>query len=575
MGCATCSTGGCGSGPEMAGCGSGGSCKCNRLNTFDWLSNIELPELDQFNVVEVSFKSGARKGFYLNHFSSRAIIGDMVVVESGNGFDVGSITLSGELVKLQMKKKRVKETAMLPSIIRRANERDIERLEDARGQEQQAMVLARAISHQLKLDMKIGDVEYQGDRRKATFYYTADGRVDFRELIKLFAKEFRVKIEMRQIGARQESARIGGIGSCGRELCCSTWLTDFKSVSTAAARYQNLAINQAKLSGQCGRLKCCLNFELDTYMDALEDFPDKADKLETEAGSAVLIKTDIFKRTLYYIYRKEGFTKSYALSVERVKEILAMNKKGTKPMELNSSKMLAAELEENVGYGDLTGVVELSDLEKHNKTKRRRKRGNTDRAKDGKSSNSSNTPRNRTEQRKSSTKPKQDNKNTPIDKLNNRKGSNRSNNNRNQSSTKKSSNEGNPPSKKKTTRHPNQKKPNQTNRGNQENRRSEGDDISPKTPITGDKPVNKSGTNNRSNNRNPQNKNENKPPRNRNRRNRPNKNTNPDNKPNPQNNTTPNKKEDNQQENVQKKTNNRRNRNRNRNFRKKKGDDES
>lgn len=295
----------------------------------------------------------------------------MVVVESGNSFDVGRITLSGELVKLQLKKKKVKAKTIFPRVIRRANERDLERLAEARAAEPETMVKARAIARQLGLDMKVGDVEYQGDKRKATFYYTADGRVDFRELIKLYAREFRVKIEMRQIGARQESARIGGLGSCGRELCCSTWLSDFKSVSTAAARYQNLAINQAKLSGQCGRLKCCLNFELDTYMDALEDFPDRADRLETEAGMAVLIKTDIFKRIMYYIYKKEGFGKTYALSVERVKEIQALNRKGQKPLELQSSEVLT-EAEPSVDYGDVTGGVEWSDLDKHAKKKKRR-----------------------------------------------------------------------------------------------------------------------------------------------------------------------------------------------------------
>jgi cell fate regulator YaaT (PSP1 superfamily) len=328
MGCSTCSTGGCGSSSSSgaAGCGSKGNCSCNRLNTFDWLSDIKLPDFEEFNIVEVSFKNGSRKGFFLNPGYFQVNKGDDVVVESGTGYDIGRISLTGELVKLQMKKKRFKDPALVASIIRRANERDLERMNDARKVEPQAIVRARSIVRNLNLDMKIGDVEFQGDKRKATFYYTADGRVDFRELIKLFAKDFRVKIEMRQIGARQESARIGGIGSCGRELCCSTWLSDFKSVSTAAARYQNLAINQAKLSGQCGRLKCCLNFELDTYMDALEDFPTKAEKLETEAGLAVLMKTDIFKKTMFYTYKKEGFSKIYPLKVERVKEILALNR---------------------------------------------------------------------------------------------------------------------------------------------------------------------------------------------------------------------------------------------------------
>jgi len=240
------------------GCGSGG---CNKLNTYDWLSRMDLPDSNDFGYVEVSFKNGSRKSFY--HYSphSHAVTGDMVVVESGAGMDVGKISLSGDLVRLQMKKKNVDQEGIVHKIVRRANERDLEKLHEARSKEKQTMIKARIIARKLELDMKIGDVEYQGDKRKATFFYTAEGRVDFRELIKQYAKEFRVKIEMRQIGARQESSRIGGIGSCGRELCCSTWLTDFRSVSTAAARYQNLAINQTKLSGQCGRLKCCLNFE--------------------------------------------------------------------------------------------------------------------------------------------------------------------------------------------------------------------------------------------------------------------------------------------------------------------------
>ncbi|NRA50282.1 MAG: hypothetical protein HRU12_14210, partial [Phaeodactylibacter sp.] len=224
--------------------------------------------------------------------------------------------------------------------------------------------------------MKIGDVEYQGDKRKATFYYTADGRVDFRELIRHYAKEFRVKIEMRQIGARQESARIGGLGSCGRELCCSTWLTDFKSVTTAAARYQNLAINQSKLSGMCGRLKCCLNYELDTYLDALEQFPKNADKLQTKAGTAILIKTDIFKGLMYYAYQKEsGRGKLYTLEASRVKEIKVMNKKGEKPTDLVSLQVIFEDDSEDIdmGFEDVTGVIELPE-EKRSKKRRKKKR---------------------------------------------------------------------------------------------------------------------------------------------------------------------------------------------------------
>lgn len=383
MGCASCSAGGCGvssadSSSNPSGCKGEGSCGCNKMNTYDWLSDIELPEYNAFDVVEVSFKNGARKGFYVNQSFVRAETGDNVVVESGNGYDVGTITLSGELVRLQMKKKKVSKSQVLPNIIRRANERDFERLKEARALEQETMVKARAISRVLKLDMKVGDVEYQGDKRKATFYYTADGRVDFRELIKQFAKEFKVKIEMRQIGARQESARIGGLGSCGRELCCSTWLTDFKSVSTAAARYQNLAINQAKLSGQCGRLKCCLNYELDTYMDALTDFPKKADVLLTEAGKATLVKTDIFKRTMYYQYRDGKNTKFYPLEVGRVKDILAINAEGKKPIELMPvGHSLTEPTVEEPDYRAVNDVLELAPMEK-----RRRKRKNRNNAKD-------------------------------------------------------------------------------------------------------------------------------------------------------------------------------------------------
>ena len=247
MGCSSCSTGKDG---KPGGCKSNGGCStggCNRLNTYDWLSKLDIHDTDGFDIVEVSFSQGSRKYFYHNPPQARTMTGDSVVVETDAGYDIGVISLSGELVRMQMRKKRVDKKHVLKKVIRRANERDLERLFEARALEKNTMIRARAVARTLDLDMKIGDVEYQADRRKATFYYTADGRVDFRELIRHFAKEFKVKIEMRQIGARQESARIGGIGSCGRELCCSTWLSDFKTVSTAAARYQNLAINQSCL----------------------------------------------------------------------------------------------------------------------------------------------------------------------------------------------------------------------------------------------------------------------------------------------------------------------------------------
>ena len=387
-GCTVCDDGtpkGC---KNNGGCATGG---CNKLNTYDWLSSMHIDDTEPFDIVEVSFKNGARKDFYRNPQHAEVITGDDAVVETGNGLDVGRVTLSGELVRLQLRKKDVEPDDILHNVIRRANDRDLERLAEARSMEMPTMIRARAIARTLGLEMKIGDVEYQGDRRKATFFYTADGRVDFRELIRHFAREFRVKIEMRQIGARQESARIGGLGSCGRELCCSTWLTDFKSVTTAAARYQNLAINQAKLSGMCGRLKCCLNYELDTYLDALEKFPKQADKLETQAGKAVLVKTDIFKGIMYYSYEKEqGRGKLYSLEIDRVEQIREMNKKGDKPVDLRSMQVIFDIPEEQeMDFEDVTGVIELPEEKRRKRNKSRNKRRKKPEPKSGKENNRS------------------------------------------------------------------------------------------------------------------------------------------------------------------------------------------
>ena len=377
MGCTGCSVALENGTPR--GCGSKGNCStggCNRMNTFDWLTEMDMRDVDEFRAVEVSFKNGSRKSFYNLPPHLHLSTGDMVAVEAKSGYDIGRISLSGELVRLQMKKKKFKDEHLIHGVIRRANERDLERLSEARSMERHTLVRARAIARSLDLEMKMGDIEYQGDKRKATFYYTANGRVDFRELIRHYAREFKVKIEMRQIGARQESARIGGLGSCGRELCCSTWLTDFKSVSTAAARYQNLAINQAKLSGQCGRLKCCLNYELDTYMEAVQAFPKKADRIQTEAGTATLVKTDIFKQLMFYSYtegRNRG--KLYALKVEQVKEIQLLNKQGEKPMDLGL--MIIAETQDGQqehDYEDVTGVIELPPEQRRKKKKRKNRR---------------------------------------------------------------------------------------------------------------------------------------------------------------------------------------------------------
>jgi len=372
MGCSSCANNKDG---VPSGCGSNGHCLtggCNKMNTFDWLNDMEINDPMQFTMVEVSFKQGSRKDFFRNPISNRTNTGDVVVVDAGSGYDVGRISLSGELVRLQLKKKKIPNDREFKNLVRVANRRDLEKLDEARALEQETMVRARIIARTLDLDMKISDVEFQGDKRKATFYYIAEGRVDFRELVRHYAKEFRIKIEMRQIGARQESARIGGLGSCGRELCCSTWLSDFKSVSTTAARYQNISINQTKLSGQCGRLKCCLNYELDTYMKALETFPKKAERLKTAKGDVSFIKMDIFKGIMYYGYNDPKLRgKITALTKERVAEIKAMNKKGEVPKDLIEYVAPDEELDVTDFDSDVTGVIDLPD-EKKRRNKRRK-----------------------------------------------------------------------------------------------------------------------------------------------------------------------------------------------------------
>jgi cell fate regulator YaaT (PSP1 superfamily) len=362
------SSGGCGSG----GCGSGG---CNRLNTYDWLTANGITDAEQFPIYEVSFKNGSSKEFSFCEKGLFIDSGEWVVVDTGGGYDVGKVSLSGELVRLQMKKKKIHEKKVVCKIVRKAHDRDLERLEEARKLEQFTLIKARAMARSIGLDMKIGDVQYQADHRKATFFFTSDGRVDFRELIRLYARDFKVKIEMRQIGARQESARIGGIGSCGRELCCSTWLTDFKSVATTAARYQNLAINQAKLSGQCGRLKCCLNYELDMYIDALKQFPPENIPLKFEKGRAVHIKTDIFKGLMYYNYEPNGARSSMlVLEKDKVFKIIEWNKQGTFPADAEELKYKFSDenAQPEADYEDVTGAVELPDAAKKRRKKKRK-----------------------------------------------------------------------------------------------------------------------------------------------------------------------------------------------------------
>ncbi len=378
MGCSTCAVSKDGT---PTGCGDKGHCSsgsCNKMNTFDWLTTLELNDPSDYHIVEVSFKKGTRKAFFMNSPSTRAMTGDMVIVEAATGYDVGRISLSGDLVRAQMKKKRTNEERVIHSVIRKANDRDLSKLADARAKEKPAMIKARQLARTLGLEMKIGEVEYQGDIRKATFYYIADGRVDFRELVRVYAKEFRVKIEMKQIGSRQESGLVGGVGACGRELCCSTWLSDFSTVTTAAARYQNIAINQTKLSGQCGRLKCCLNYELDMYIDALSEYPRKIDKLRTQQGMAYLMKVDIFSQLMFYTISTEyGRNIVVGLTKEQVIEYKKMNDNGEKPEKLiGADALIAAEATDKVvTFEGAGGEMEMPETKK--KSKNNRRKGNS------------------------------------------------------------------------------------------------------------------------------------------------------------------------------------------------------
>lgn len=334
---------------------------------------MKSPNQTEFeSIYEIRFKN-TRKAFFKNVNGLLLITGDYVVVESDRGFDVGQVSLGGILAELQMKKKRVnRKSDKIRKIYRTATSDDLKKLQKARSREQETLVRTRAIIRTLNLDMKMSDVEYQGDNTKAIFYYIADQRVDFRELIKSLANEFRIRVEMKQIGLRHESGLVGGIGSCGRELCCSTWLTDFKSVSTSAARFQNLSLNPMKISGQCGRLKCCLNYELDTYLDALEDIP-KIDRIQTDLGQANLQKTDIFKRIMWFSYETESTW--IPLSVDKVVQMAAMNKEGVKPASLRSldtPEEISAE--ESLDFVDVVGQSTLREEPKRKKRKKKKKK---------------------------------------------------------------------------------------------------------------------------------------------------------------------------------------------------------
>ena len=371
--------GSCGTGSSPGGCQSHGSCSsgsCNRMNVHDWLANLPFSDPESgCRIVEVSFNNGSRKDYFKNTTTYFFEKGDMIAVEGVSGFDVGSVNMTGELVRLQLKKNNVKEeSADIKKILRRANETDLNKCKETKAREKDVMIRSRAIAKQLNLDMKVAEVEIQADGRKATFFYIADDRVDFRELIKIFAGEFKVKVEMKQIGARQEAGKVGGIGSCGRELCCSTWLTDFKSVNTNAARYQNLSINQTKLSGQCGRLKCCLNYELDTYLDALQNFPDDCDMIEVARNRAFLVKKDIFRNLMWYTMPDSN--KQYPLTIESAKKIKALNRQGIKPDELETVEVVSKKpVEIEPTYVDVVGQISLKSLEKTSRKRRDNERG--------------------------------------------------------------------------------------------------------------------------------------------------------------------------------------------------------
>ena len=325
MACSSCST----KDGQPNGCKNNGTCGtdgCNKLTVFDWLSNMSLPSgMAPFDFVEVRFKNGRKE--YLQFSDDLTLsIGDIVATQASSGHDVGLVSLAGELVRVQMKKKKIPTKGEgVMKVYRKATQKDIDIWQSVRDKEEVMKVRAREIAIKLNLKMKISDIEFQGDGSKATFYYTAEERVDFRQLIKDFAKEFSTRIEMRQIGFRQEASRLGGIGSCGRELCCSTWLTDFRSVNTSAARYQQLSLNPQKLAGQCGKLKCCLNYELDSYLEALNAFPKTDAKIYTQKGTAVCQKIDIFKGVLWYAYEGDWMN-WYTIAAEDATEMISLNK---------------------------------------------------------------------------------------------------------------------------------------------------------------------------------------------------------------------------------------------------------
>lgn len=369
MACSSCGT----ENGLPKGCKNNGACGtagCGKLSVFDWLVNMSQPvDTLRFPYVEVRFKN-ERKEFFHNSENLSLSMGDVVAVAASSGHDVGMVSLTGDLVRIQMKQKNVKPGAEILKIYRKANQRDIDVWQECREKEHQMMLDARRISRETGLDMKISDVEYQGDATKATFYYTSEERVDFRQLIRDFAAAFKTRIEMRQIGYRQEASKLGGIGSCGRELCCSTWLTDFRSVSTAAARYQQLSINPQKIAGQCGKLKCCLNYELDSYLDALKDFPKTDLLIESVNGRVGCAKIDVFKREMWLFYQNSSNFTWYKFTVDQVKGFLSENRNG------NSIRSLEELYEKFNGNENLFSkdIIEESSIKRFESQNNRRRK---------------------------------------------------------------------------------------------------------------------------------------------------------------------------------------------------------
>jgi len=354
---------------------------CSKLSVFDYLKDVDLVKgKEPYKIVELRFKN-SRKEFFINSNNLDLSEGDIVAVEANPGHDVAVVSLCGEIVRLQMLKKgQNPKDIELKKIYRHARKNDIDNWLEAVSREKHTMIRTRQIANKLDLDMKINDVEYQGDNTKAIFYYTAEGRVDFRELIKILAREFNIRIEMKQIGARQESGRLGGIGSCGRELCCSSWLTDFKSVSTLAAKSQQLSLNPQKLAGQCGKLKCCLNFEYNSYQEAIRKFPDFNIVLKTQKGDAVYQKADIFSGIAYYAYR-DDFSKYIPLNIEDLRKIIKLNKNNKYPESLEVYQIIE-QMDAAVYYDSDVGQDDLDRFDNKKPKKRRKKKKRSFRNKD-------------------------------------------------------------------------------------------------------------------------------------------------------------------------------------------------